>query len=202
MTGSKPRESRSTTAFKETTMVQDSTERKFTSLFTWFDRTGDGYLTRNDFQQIGEVFAAVAPDESNKNALRDAFMLWWDVMGEAGALDTQGRIGRQQFITAMRSHVAADAKTVERLVMPIIDALMRALDTDKSGMLTADEYVRMYDALGIDPSTSGAAFQRLDRNGSGTITHDEFRTAIEEFYLSTDTEAPGNWLLGSPLPRG
>ncbi|MFC5826525.1 hypothetical protein [Nonomuraea insulae] len=32
-----------------------------------------------------------------------------------------------------------------------------------------------------------------------TFTHDEFRTAIEEFYLSTDTEAPGNWLLGSPL---
>lgn len=183
-------------------MVQDSTERKFTSLFNWFDRTGDGYLTRSDFQQIGEVFAAVAPDESNKGALRDAFMLWWNVMGEAGALDTQGRIGRQQFITAMHSHIAADAKTFERLVMPVIDALMRALDTDKSGTLTADEYVRMYDALGIDPGTSGAAFQRLDRNGSGTITHDEFRTAIEEFYLSTDTEAPGNWLLGSPLPRG
>ncbi|TYB69327.1 calcium-binding protein [Nonomuraea sp. PA05] len=183
-------------------MVQNSIEQKFTYLFTWFDRTGDGQLTRDDFQGIGEVFAAVAPDEPNKNALREAFMLWWDVLGEAGAPDSRGRIGPQEFITAMRTHVAADAKTIERLVMPIIDALMRALDTDKSGMLTADEYVRMYDALGIDPATSAPAFQRLDRNGSGTITHDEFRTAIEEFYLSTDTEAPGNWLLGSPLPRG
>lgn len=183
-------------------MAHNSTEQKFTLLFTWFDRTDDGYLTREDFQQIGEVFAAVAPDDSNKRALREAFMVWWDVLGEAGAPDAQGRVGRRQFVTTMRSHVASDAKTLERLVMPIIDALMRALDTDKSGMLTADEFVRMYEALGIDPATSGAAFQRLDRNGSGTITHDEFRTAIEEFYLSTDTQAPGNWLLGSPLPPG
>ncbi|WP_221358897.1 EF-hand domain-containing protein [Streptomyces beigongshangae] len=183
-------------------MAQNSTEQKFTSLFAWFDRTGDGYLTRDDFRQIGEVFAAVAPDEDNKSALREAFMLWWDVLDEAGAPDSRGRIERGRFITAMRSHVAADTKTVERLVMPIIDALMHALDTDGSGTLTADEYVRMYDALDIDPATSAAAFRRLDRDGSGTITHDEFRTAIEEFYLGTDTEAPGNWLLGPPLPPG
>lgn len=183
-------------------MAQSSIEQKFTTLFAWFDRGGDGYLTRDDFQAIGEVFAAVAPEEGEKGALREAFALWWDVLGEAGAPDAQGRIGPARFITTMRSHVAADAKTVERLVMPIIDALMRALDTDGSGTLTADEYVRMYDALGIDPATSGAAFQRLDRDGSGTITHDEFRIAIEEFYLSTDTEAPGNWLLGPPLTQG
>ncbi|MFI7320647.1 EF-hand domain-containing protein [Streptomyces venezuelae] len=183
-------------------MAQTSIEQKFTTLFAWFDRNGDGSLTRDDFEAFGELFAAVAPQEEEKSALREAFVLWWDVLGEAGAVDAQGRIGPDRFITAMRTHIAADAKTVERLVMPIIDALMRALDTDGSGTLTADENVRMYDALGIDPATSGAAFQRLDRNGSGAITHDEFRTAIEEFYLSTDTEAPGNWLLGSPLPQG
>ncbi|MEU1879810.1 EF-hand domain-containing protein [Streptosporangium sp. NPDC020072] len=183
-------------------MVHDSTEQKFTFLFTWFDRTGDGHLTRDDFQRIGEVFAAVTPDEGAKSALRAAFMIWWDVLGEAGVPDAQGRIGPQRFVSAMRSHVASDAATLERLVMPIVDALMRALDTDGSGALTADEYVRLYDALGITPAVSGAAFQRLDRNGSGTLTHEEFRAAIEEFYLGTDTEAPGNWMLGSPLPFG
>ncbi|MGC5016825.1 EF-hand domain-containing protein [Streptosporangium sp. DT93] len=182
-------------------MTYDSTEQKFALLFTWFDRTGDGWVTREDVEGLGQVFATVTSDETIKNALREAFMSWWDALLEAGAPDRRGRIGRQRFITAVRSHIAADAGTVERLVMPIIDALMRALDTDRSGAITADEYVRMYDALGIDPATSGAAFQRLDRNGSGTITPDEFRAAIEEFYLSTDTEAPGNWMLGPPLPH-
>jgi hypothetical protein len=40
------------------------------------------------------------------------------------------------------------------------------------------------------------AFRRLDRDGSGKITKEEFRTAITEFYLSDDENAPGNWLLG------
>ncbi|MEV0617464.1 EF-hand domain-containing protein [Nonomuraea sp. NPDC050404] len=185
-------------------MARDSIEQKFTNLFNWFDHTGDGRLTREDFERLGETFAAVAPegDTRNRNALREAFMLWWEVLNEAGAPDARQRVGLRPFITAMRTHIAPDAKTVERIVMPIIDALMNALDTDKSGMLTADEYVRMYEALGIDPATSRPAFQRLDRNGSGTITHEEFRTAIEEFYLSADPDAPGNWLLGSPLPGG
>ncbi len=28
------------------------------------------------------------------------------------------------------------------------------------------------------------------------ISNDEFRTAITEFYLSSDVNAPGNWLIG------
>ncbi|MFI0417193.1 EF-hand domain-containing protein [Spongiactinospora sp. 9N601] len=182
-------------------MAYDSTQQKFTILFNWFDQTHDGRLTRADFDQTGEIFAAVAPDgdETNKNALHNAFTRWWDALVEAGAPDAHQEVGLPQFITAMRTHISVPAN-FGHIVMPIIDALMRALDTNNSGTLTADEYVRMYEALGIDPSTSGAAFHRLDRNGSGTITHDEFRAAIEEFYLSTDTNAPGNWLLGPPLP--
>jgi Ca2+-binding EF-hand superfamily protein len=54
----------------------------------------------------------------------------------------------------------------------------------------------MYDGLGIDPTHSSDAFRRLDRDGSGKISKEEFRAAITEFYLSDDENAPGNWLLG------
>jgi hypothetical protein len=55
----------------------------------------------------------------------------------------------------------------------------------------------MYTALGIPSTTSSEAFKRLDRDGSGEITHTEFNQALVEFYLSGDPKAPGNWLLGS-----
>lgn len=181
-------------------MAPDTTERKFSILFDWFDHTNDGWITRNDIEQMAELFAAVAPDDDqeNKNAMREAFNRWWQILVDAGGADADQRVGRQEFIAIMRSNVV-DPKNFEHVVLPIVDALMRALDTDGSGALTADEYVRMYDALGVNPATSTAAFQRLDRNGDGSISHAEFRTAIEEFYLSTDAEAPGNWLLGTPL---
>ncbi|MFI6170550.1 hypothetical protein ACIBCN_27465 [Nocardia sp. NPDC051052] len=56
----------------------------------------------------------------------------------------------------------------------------------------------MYDSLGIDPAHSSDAFRRLDRDGDGSLSYAEFRTAIVEFYLSDDQNAPGNWLLGPP----
>ncbi|MFI6025420.1 EF-hand domain-containing protein [Amycolatopsis magusensis] len=182
-------------------MSHDVTERKFSILFDWFDHTDDGWLTRPDFEQMAELFTAVArpDDHENRAAMREAFTGWWDVLRDAGATDVQDRVGRQKFVEVMRTGVT-EPEHFEHLILGIVDALMRALDTDGSGELSADEYVRMYDALGVKPETSAAAFQRLDRNGSGSISHAEFRTAIEEFYLSADPEAPGNWLLGSPSP--
>ncbi|MFH9422865.1 EF-hand domain-containing protein [Streptomyces sp. NPDC017529] len=181
-------------------MAYDALERKFSILFDWFDQTDDGWLTSEDFERMAGLFTAVARpgDQANRTALRAAFVRWWDVLRDAGGVDAEGRVGRQAFIDLMRSHVT-DPKTFEHVVLQIVDALMRALDTDGNGRLTADEYVRMYDALGIDPATSTPAFHRLDRDGDGAVSHAEFRTAIEEFYLSPNPEAPGNWLLGSPL---
>ncbi|MEV0622277.1 EF-hand domain-containing protein [Nonomuraea sp. NPDC050404] len=181
-------------------MAQDPAERKFSLLFDWFDHTDDGWVTRDDFEQMVSLFTALAPpdDQANKDAMRAAFMRWWDLLLSFGAADAQQRVSRERFVSVMRSHVT-EPKRFEDVVMPIVDALMSALDTNRSGTLTADEYVRMYDALGIPPATSAPAFERLDRNHSGSISHDEFRTAIEEFYLGTDPQAPGNWLLGSPL---
>lgn len=181
-------------------MAHDVTERKFSILFDWFDRTDDDWLTREDFEQMGELFAAVArsDDHENRKAMQDAFIGWWDTLRATGSTDSQERVGRREFVEAMKSHVT-DPENFQHIVLPIADAFMRALDTDNNGVLSLDEYVRMYDAIGVSPETSTEAFRRLDRNGSGSITFPEFRTAIEEFYLSADPEAPGGWLLGKPL---
>ena len=84
----------------------------------------------------------------------------------------------------------------EKAIGHIVNGLLGALDRDGSGTLSQDEYVGMYEALGIPPSTSSEGFKRLDRNGSGQISHEEFNQALSEFYLSADPNAPGNWLLG------
>ncbi|MGH3772715.1 MAG: EF-hand domain-containing protein [Pseudonocardiaceae bacterium] len=108
--------------------------------------------------------------------------------------DTDGRIGREEFIGVMKSSVTAP-ENFEDAVIRIADAFMRIVDTTGDGSLDFDEYVRMYDGLGIDPTHSCDAFRRLDRDGNGKISHEEFRAAITEFYLSDDENAPGNWLL-------
>ncbi|RDI65835.1 EF-hand domain-containing protein [Nocardia pseudobrasiliensis] len=173
--------------------------QKFNTLFDWFDQGRDGYLDADDFQQMATLFTNLpgghAPE--NEKALRGAFDRWWDLLVADSDSDGDGRLDRQEFIEVMESSVTAP-ENFEDAVLTIADAFMRIVDTNGDGSLSFDEYVRMYEGLGIDPAHSTDAFRRLDRNGDGSLSYDEFRTAIVEFYLSDDENAPGNWLLGPP----
>jgi len=176
--------------------------RKFGYVFTWFDHNGDGWLTREDFERMTEMFKALADenDETNKSAMEKGFMHWWDILLAAGDGTPGEKIGKQEFIGIMHSSVIAP-ENFENAIGAIADGLIGALDRDGNGALSREEYVRMYDELGIPPQTSGEAFKRLDRDGSGEISHSEFRQALVEYYLSSDENAPGNWLLGSMEPE-
>lgn len=70
-------------------------------------------------------------------------------------------------------------------------------DTDGDGEISVAEYVQ-----GIAPfvgSEEGLseAFKKLDLNGDGVITRDEFVHLLRDYCGNEDPEAPSNWLLGS-----
>ncbi|TDV44275.1 EF-hand domain-containing protein [Actinophytocola oryzae] len=171
--------------------------QKFSIVFDWFDLDEDGSLTQDDLEATAHVFAQVAraDDQVAITAIHDAFGLLWQLLLEHGDTGGDGRISRDEFVTVMRVNVTTP-EYFEDAIMAIADAVMRALDTNKDGILDFDEYVRMYEALGVSPDHSREAFRRLDLDGDGVISHPEFRQAVSDFYLSEDPDAPGNYLLG------
>ncbi|MEU3048059.1 EF-hand domain-containing protein [Streptomyces sp. NPDC006984] len=172
-------------------------DQKFSTLFDWFDQDRDGHLTQGDLKTTAAVFAKLAADDdrSSVTAIQEAFGLWWQLLLQHADTDGDGRVSRQEFTTAMEDQVTAP-EHFESAVMAIADAVMRAADTNGDGVLSLDEYVRMYQALGVSPEHSAPAFAMLDLDGNGVIRHEEYRTAIVDFYLSTDPASPGNYLLG------
>jgi Ca2+-binding EF-hand superfamily protein len=178
-------------------MSSDTKTQKFHVLFDWFDQNHDGYISHDDLEQMTGLFVGLPGGEKPENSqpMRDAFEQWWRLLLDSGDTDADERIGRDEFIRIMKSSVTAP-ENFEEVVIRIADAFMRIVDTTGDGSLNFDEYVQMYDGLGVDTKYSTEAFRLLDRNGTGSISHEEFRTAIKEFYLSDDETAPGNWLLG------
>lgn len=180
-------------------MPDSAKNRKFNILFDWFDQGQDGYLSHDDFQQMAALFTSLPGGDAPENAqaVQGAFEKWWGLLLAAGDVSGDGRLAREEFVDVMKSSVTAP-ENFEEAVLAIADAFMRIVDTSGDGSLNFDEYVRMYDGLGVDPVHSTDAFKRLDRDGDAAISYEEFRTAIVEFYLSDDENAPGNWLLGPP----
>lgn len=179
-------------------MTTELQAKKFSFLFTWFDQNGDGWLTRDDFEKMAGMFTALAAadDEKNKTAMTKAFMHWWGILLEAGEGTPGEKIGLQEFLRIMSSSVIAP-ENFENAVGRIADGMIGALDRDGNGSLSREEFVRMYDVVGVAPSTSTEWFKRLDRDSSGELSYAELRQAIIDFYLSADPNAPGNWLIGS-----
>ncbi|WP_232536843.1 EF-hand domain-containing protein [Cystobacter fuscus] len=178
-------------------MTTDLQAKKFNYVFKWFDQNGDGWITRDDIEKMVKLFTPLADekDQKNKSAMDKGFMNWWNLLLEARENKASEKIGKQEFIRIMDAVVIAP-KNFEIAVGNIVDGLLGALDRDGNGSLSKEEYVGMYDALGIPPTTSTEAFRRLDRDSDGEISRAEFHQALFEYYLSADPNAPGNWLLG------
>lgn len=158
-------------------------DQKFSTVFDRFDRGRDGHLTADDFQATARMSARVAREDDHATAIHNAFDKWWQLLLEHGDTGGDGRISREGFTTVMPADVTAP-EHFEDAVTAIADAVIHALDTNKDGVLSRDEHVRLHDVIGVPREHSDQAFTKLDLDGSGEISHAEFRQAISDFHLS------------------
>ncbi|MCT7971507.1 EF-hand domain-containing protein [Laspinema olomoucense] len=71
------------------------------------------------------------------------------------------------------------------------------LDASNDGQISLTEYKQFFVALGLTPKDAETAFAHLDRDADGYISRDEYLQASQEFHISDDLNASGNWLYGS-----
>jgi Ca2+-binding EF-hand superfamily protein len=173
-------------------------DRKLRHFFTLMDRDRSGTLALNDYlttaDNVGRAFG-MAEGSAEHRELRRAFTRFWEDVIEPMDTDGDGHVGFGEYLAAYHAGVRDDARGYDRM-KPISDAVLAIADPGGTGKVTADDFALALSGYGVPEPECRAAFTALDADGSGYLTSDELQKAIEEYFLGTDPDLPGNALFG------
>jgi Ca2+-binding EF-hand superfamily protein len=70
-------------------------------------------------------------------------------------------------------------------------------DLDGDQRVSLEEWREFFRCYSIDPAEADKCFHRYDLNGDGHVSRPELADLVRQFYLSSDPDAPGNYLFGT-----
>jgi Ca2+-binding EF-hand superfamily protein len=172
--------------------------RKLARMFSVLDVDGDGFVERADYTRRVEALARLrgwsqeSPEyvRNLQHALDE-----WESLRESADADDDGHVTREEFLR-YGDIFLDDREAVRSYARGDVQLLFDSLDTDGDGKVSAEEYSAYLQVCGVDASAAAAFFAHADLNEDGQITRTEMAHAIEEFLLSENPEAGGNFLFG------
>lgn len=174
----------------------DILQRKLVKDFDSIDFDGNGVLGRDDMQKFADNICREFGQSANSEKYRifqEGCMQWWDKL--LGVVDKNGdqQISREEYVAAYRN---ASESQIQDMLDPYVHGLYTLIDTDGDQRISKSEFVRLERAAGVPEATSDQIFDRLDEDGSGYLSKNEFGKYIQQFYGSVNADMPGNFLLG------
>lgn len=187
-------------------MLGDLQRQKAHYYFDLIDEDDDGVIDVEDFEGRADrlLQKRALTDENARQTLRRQMTKWWNDLCTAIDKNEDDRVSRNEWISFWEA-IQTAVEQSKNQNNPVLESLKHsaevtfdAIDTTGNGRVSEEEYAEWLAVWGANGSSE--AFQRLDRNDDGYLTQDNLLKATLEFYLSNDSEAPGNALYG-PLPE-
>ncbi|MER5771744.1 EF-hand domain-containing protein [Streptomyces sp. NPDC001985] len=175
--------------------------RKIGHGFDHLDRDGDGRLTEHDHVLMGRsVAASLGHAEGSEAELRvvAAYLTIWRELHLPHLPPGAESVSRAEFIASTR-RLADDPAAARATLGALAEAFLAVADTDGDGAVDGEEFFAFQHGHfpGLARQDAAEAFRRLDRDGDGRLSQEEFTGAIVEFWASRDPEAPGTWWTGT-----
>jgi len=184
-------------------MLSHLQEKKAAHYFDLIDEDDNGMIEAADFEARGNRLATAqdVTDAEARETIRERVTVWWRhlcAIADENEDEVVSWAEWRQYWADLSAAAAGDDDQTRTETLDSLDraarGTLRAIDTTGSGTVSEAEYVDWLAAWGV--AEGQAAFDRLDRDGTGALTNDDFSTAVREFYLSDDPDAPGNALYG------
>ncbi|XP_035919671.1 sarcoplasmic calcium-binding protein isoform X2 [Anopheles stephensi] len=155
--------------------------RKMRTLHGVLDVNKDGVISYDDFMLLTEKFASLGHlDVKAKNEFRDIMRTTWEQ--QWGEITPYNLVTVEQYLSEMH-HVVND-KDLKKKVHRFLPYLYKAVDKDRSGSISLNEFKLFFRCLGLTEENAAVSFAVIDKNGDGQITLDEFVKLGKDFFVS------------------
>ncbi|MEV0388827.1 EF-hand domain-containing protein [Nonomuraea sp. NPDC050643] len=170
-------------------------DAKIALAFKALDVSQDDRLSWADFAAIaGQLTTRLHADKKQEAEINEAFQAWW------GQFETKtgDELGIDQFISAIRTGMAAGPAFYEQGAGRIVDVITRIADRNGDGIISKEDYLAFYQGSMADESGVLEGYRKLDLNADGSVSAEEFRQAVRQFFTSEGLDTVGDFLLGRP----
>ncbi|XP_058825705.1 sarcoplasmic calcium-binding protein [Topomyia yanbarensis] len=169
--------------------------RKMRTLHGLLDVNNDGVISYDDFMLLTEKFGSLGHlDQQAKEEFRQIMENTW--VQQWGEISPYNLITVEQYLAEMH-HVVND-KDLKKKVHRFLPYLYKAVDKDRSGSISLNEFKLFFRCLGLTDEDAAVSFAVIDKNGDGQVTLDEFVKLGRDFFLS-ENEADVSRRFWGPL---
>lgn len=174
-------------------------QRKLTRYFNCIDQAGKGYFTKKDVMAIAELLADARNIDRQSEIfeqIQDGILAIWDNARIYGLSQSPNRVTLSDWLVH-EAAILGKEELVEGYVRKISRDVFDLMDISGKGYITMDQYCELMESFGVEKGTTEWSFKKMTHQQSSQISRHEFVTRVEEFHLSEDRKAPGNYLFGA-----
>jgi Ca2+-binding EF-hand superfamily protein len=180
-------------------MLSDFRRKKLTRIFTFYDADRDGFISRADFERLAHNLCrsyGYPEGSAQYNGLLAHQLAAWEGMRRMSDRDNDNRISLEEHLAGYDQMLTAGGPAA---IQRIAEAAVALADRDGDGKVSEAEAIKSQMAWaggGVTEEQARASFKMTDSDGDGFATAEDMRRMVEQYYMSEDPQAPGNWLLG------
>lgn len=178
-------------------MLSEYHRKKLLHHFRCLDADNSGSIEKKDAEIFAERFAKIRGAAPGSDIHQDMLSKWiyiWENFWSKADSDGDGKVSPEEFCQGIEVGVS-NANFED----PLIGTLFDTVDLNGDGEISQEEHRLFFQVFSLDAEKSALVFSKLDTDGDGILSKEEFIRAKREFLAEKEErpDATGNWFWGS-----